>query len=66
MTVQIIFIALFDITLLLQCFNMENLPKEIAEAIKNGAADNQLIKMAQDLLENGDQENAAKVLDFCF
>ncbi|MCY1636768.1 MULTISPECIES: hypothetical protein [Marinifilum] len=45
---------------------MENLPKEIAEAIKNGAADNQLIKMAQDLLENGDQENAAKVLDFCF
>lgn len=45
---------------------MENLPKEIAEAIKNGVADNQLIKMAQDLLEKGDQENAAKVLDFCF
>jgi hypothetical protein len=45
---------------------MENLPKEIAEAIKNGMADNQLIRMAQELLEQGDQENAAKVLDFCF
>jgi hypothetical protein len=25
-----------------------------------------LIRMAQELLEQGDQENAAKVLDFCF
>jgi len=45
---------------------MENLPKEVAEAIKSGMEDNQLIQMAQDLLDRGDQENAAKVLDFCF
>ena len=44
---------------------MENLPKEIAEAIKSGVEDNQLIQMAKQLLENGDPENAAKVLEFC-
>ena len=44
---------------------MENLPKEIADAIKNGMEENQLIKIATRLLEKGDQENAAKVLDFC-
>ncbi|MBN2598715.1 hypothetical protein [Labilibaculum sp.] len=44
---------------------MENLPKEIADAIKNGMEENQLIQMATRLLEKGDQENAAKVLDFC-
>jgi len=45
---------------------MENLPKEIAEAIKGGLEDSQLIKMANSLLEKGDQENAARVLEFCF
>ena len=44
---------------------MEKLPKKVAEAIKNGTDTDQLIQMAQELLENGDQENAAKVLDYC-
>ncbi len=44
---------------------MENLPKEIADAIKSGLEDSQLIQMANSLLEKGDQENAARVLEFC-
>jgi hypothetical protein len=44
---------------------LENLPKEIAEAIKSGMEENQLIQMATSLLEKGDQENAARVLEFC-
>jgi len=44
---------------------LENLPQEIADAIKKGVETNQLIQMANKLLENGDQENAAKVLDYC-
>ena len=54
-------------TLLLQILlPMENLPREIAEAIKSGMEDSQLIQMANSLLEKGDQENAARVLEFCF
>ncbi|WP_180335651.1 hypothetical protein [Labilibaculum filiforme] len=44
---------------------MENLPKEIADAIKNGMGEKPLIEMATRLLEKGDQENAARVLDLC-
>lgn len=44
---------------------MENLPKEIADVIKGGAEDSQLIKIANELLEKGEQETAAIVLDFC-
>lgn len=44
---------------------MENLPREIADAIQNGLEDSQLIQMANRLLENGDPENAARVLEFC-
>lgn len=44
---------------------MEHLPKEIADAIKSGIEESQLIQMANKLLENGDQENAARVLEFC-
>ncbi|WP_209319654.1 hypothetical protein [Ancylomarina longa] len=44
---------------------LENLPQEIADAIRKGAKTNQLIQMANQLLENGDQENAAIVLDYC-
>jgi hypothetical protein len=38
----------------------------ITVAVEDGLRDNQLIQIAQELLEQGDQENAAKVLDFCF
>jgi len=44
---------------------LEQLPKEVAEAINKGVEENQLIKMAGYLLENGDQENAARVLEYC-
>jgi hypothetical protein len=44
---------------------LENLPGEIAEAIRKGASDSQLIQMANRLLEKGDLENAARVLEFC-
>ncbi|WP_153244834.1 hypothetical protein [Labilibaculum antarcticum] len=44
---------------------MENLPKEIADAIKNGMDESQLIQMATRLLEKGDQKNAARVLEYC-
>ena len=45
---------------------MEHLPKEIAEAISKGLEEIQLIKMAEELLEKGDKENAARVLEYCF
>ena len=44
---------------------MEKLPIEIAEAINKGLEEIQLIKMAEELLENGDKENAARVLEYC-
>jgi hypothetical protein len=45
---------------------LEQLPKEIADAIKAGLKENQLIQIANQLLEKGDRENAARVLEFCF
>lgn len=44
---------------------LEKLPGEIADAIQKGASENELIQMANRLLEKGDQENAARVLELC-
>jgi len=45
---------------------LENLPRAIAEEIKKRPQECELIKLAQKLLDRGDKENAAKVLDVVF
>ncbi|WP_171594507.1 hypothetical protein [Marinifilum caeruleilacunae] len=45
---------------------MEHLPTEIAKAIQNGMEENEIIKLAKELLEQGEKEQASLVLDYCF
>ncbi|WP_154202324.1 hypothetical protein [Ancylomarina sp. 16SWW S1-10-2] len=40
-----------------------NFPQEIALEIKNIQEDSQLIKLAERILNQGDDENASKILD---
>ena len=40
-----------------------NFPQEIALEIKNIKEDSQLIKLAERILNQGDNENASKILD---
>ena len=42
---------------------LENLPQEIVQEIKNHPSVPQIIQLAERILNQGDKENASKILD---